>query len=197
MRKHIIPLLMLACAGLTAHAYDRSDGVQVQCVVERNGERRVVPEVWLGHGDAGDRHPELGGAAAVVRTDEQGWPVISFDRVTIRSIRENDPHMLDFIFYHECAHATDPARDEIEANCEAYLELERLGMMNDTLERALARSHKKMMRLPSRYGGSGTAFWDKTMACVDGRRERRADPADGAAPEAAAMPAAQAAPAPQ
>ncbi len=170
MRKQIILLLMLCFTGISAHAYDRSDGVQVQCEVERNGERRVVQEVWLGHGDAGDRHPELGGAAAVVRPDEQGWPVISFDRVTIRSIRENDPHMLDFIFYHECAHATDPARDEIEANCEAYLAMEQLGMMNETLERALARSHKKMMRLPSRYGGSGAAFWDKTMACVNARR---------------------------
>lgn len=170
MRKPVVLLLMLACASLSVHAFERSDGVQVQCVVERNGEQRIVQEVWLGHGDAGDRHPELGGAAAVVRPDEQGWPVISFDRVTIKSIRDNDPHMMDFIFYHECAHATDPARDEIEANCEAYLELERLGMMNDALERALARTHKKMLRLPSRYGGSGAAFWDKTMACVHARR---------------------------
>ncbi len=170
MRKKIVLLLILACTGHLAHAFDRSDGVKVECVVERNGERRIVEEVWLGHGDAGDRHPELGGAAAVVRIDEQGWPVISFDRVTIRSIRENDPHMLDFIFYHECAHATDAERDEIEANCEAYLELERLGRMNDELERALARTHRKMLRLPSRYGGSGTAFWDKTMACVNARR---------------------------
>ncbi len=190
MRKTIVMLLMLACSGMHAHAYDRSDGVQVQCVVERNGESRVVQEVWLGHGDAGDRHPELGGAAAVVRPDEQGWPVISFDRVTIRSIRENDPHMLDFIFYHECAHATDPARDEIEANCEAYLALEQLGMMNETLERALARSHKKMMRLPSRYGGSGTAFWDKTMACV---HARRGDPLKTIEPVNASEPAESAA----
>ncbi len=170
MRKKLVLLLMLACASNMSHAFDRSDGVQVQCVVERGGERHIVEEVWLGHGDAGDRHPELGGAAAVVRIDEQGWPVISFDRVTIKSIRDKDPHMLDFIFYHECAHATDAARDEIEANCEAYLELERLGMMNEELEHALARTHRKMMRLPSRYGGSGTAFWDKTMACVNARR---------------------------
>ncbi len=170
MRDKIVLLLMLACAGMQAHAYERTDGVQVQCIVERNGERRVVQEVWLGHGDAGDRHPELGGAAAVVRPDEHGWPVISFDRVTIKPMRDNEPYMLDFIFYHECAHATDPTRDEIEANCEAYMELERLGLMNEALERALARSHKKMMRLPSRYGGSGAAFWDKTMACVNARR---------------------------
>ncbi len=194
MSARTVLLLMLACAGIPAHAYDRSDGVQVQCVVERNGERRIVPEVWLGHGDAGDRHPELGGAAAVVRPDEYGWPVISFDRVTIKSIRENDPHMVDFIFYHECAHATDPTRDEIEANCEAYLELERLGMMNETLDRALAHSHRKMMRLPSRYGGSGAAFWDKTMACVNAhhapaQQTTEADASAVPADTAAAAPA--------
>ncbi len=153
-----------------ARAFDRSDGVKVECVVERNGERRVTPEEWLGHGGAGDRHPELGGAAAVVRPDKDGWPVIYFDKVTVRSIREADPHMLDFIFYHECAHATDPTRDEIEANCEAYMELERLGLMNETLDSALAQTHRKMRRLPSRYGGSGAVFWDRTMACVQQAR---------------------------
>ncbi len=165
-------LMLLAPSGGVAHAFDRSDGEQVRCVIERNGDRRVVPEEWLGHGDTGDRHPALGGAAAVVRPDKEGWPVIYFDQVTMKSIREKDPHMIDFIFYHECAHATDVTRDEIDANCEAYLELERLGLMDESLDRALARTHRKMMRLPSRYGGSGAAFWDKTMACVDERRAR-------------------------
>ncbi len=186
MRAKILLLLALAFTASVVHAFDRSDGVQVQCIVDHNGERRIVSEVWLGHGDSGDRHPELGGAAAVVRPDEQGWPVIFFDRVTIKTIRDNDPHMLDFIFYHECAHATGPDRDEIQANCEAYLELDRLGMMDETLERALARSHRKMMRLPSRYGSSGAAFWDKTMACVNGRRTSIKADTD---PEAPALPA--------
>ena len=165
-------LTLLLVSSPFARAFDRTDGTRVRCEIERNGERRVVPEEWLGHGDTGDRHPALGGAAAVVRPDKDGWPVIYFDHVTVKGIREKDPHMLDFIFYHECAHATDPARDEIEANCEAYLELDRLGLMNETLDRALAHTHRKMMRLPSRYGGSGAVFWDKTMACVSERRAR-------------------------
>jgi len=172
MRILSILLALIAIRAPGAGAFERSDGTPVQCVTERNGERRIVPEEWLGHGDTGDRHPALGGAAAVVRPDKDGWPVIYFDHVTIKGIREKDPHMLDFIFYHECAHATDPARDEIDANCEAYLELERLGLMNEALDRALAHTHRKMMRLPSRYGGSGAAFWDKTMACVNERRAR-------------------------
>ncbi len=169
MRAELLLPLLLAAAS-SAFAFERSDGVRVECVVERNGEWRVVQEHWLGHGDAGDRHPELGGAAAVVRPDKEGWPTIYFDNVTIRQMRASDPHMIDFIFYHECAHATGPERDEIGANCEAYLEMEKLGMMNEPLERALARTHRRMLRLPSRYGGSGAAFWDKTMECVSQRR---------------------------
>lgn len=172
MRCHTTVLFVLTIAMQAAFAFERSDGMQTQCVVERHGESRIVPEQWLGHGDAGDRHPELGGAAAVVRNDHDGWPVIYFDQVTIKEIRKDDPHMLDFIFYHECAHATDPGRDEIAANCEAFLELDRLGLMSQALERALAHTHRKMRRLPSRYGGNGVAFWDKTMACVNARRSR-------------------------
>ena len=64
-----------------AWAFERSDGVKVACMIERNGQTNAANEIWLGHGDSGDRHPELGGAAAVVRNDEQGWPVIYFDNV--------------------------------------------------------------------------------------------------------------------
>ena len=170
MMRALLALLLLLALVRASFAFERSDGVAVQCVVERNGEQRVVAEHWLGHGDAGDRHPELGGAAAVVRPDQDGWPVIFFDKVTVKGMRASDPHMLDFIFYHECAHATDPNRDEIEANCQAYLDLEREGMMDPVLEHKLAHTHRKMRRLPSRYGGSGAVFWDKTMACVEARR---------------------------
>ena len=182
IRARAVLLLLLSWAPGLAQAFDRSDGVQVQCTVEHNGERRIVDEVWVGHGEPGDRHPELGGAAAVVRPDTEGWPVMYFDRVTIQTIRDTDPHMIDFIFYHECAHATDMTRDEIEANCEAYLELERLGMMNEALDRSLARSHRKARRLPSRYGGSGAAFWDKTMACVNGRHSTANGDSDAVLP---------------
>lgn len=171
MNRALAALLLLLPLVRAAAAFERSDGVTVQCVVERNGEQRVVAEHWLGHGDAGDRHPELGGAAAVVRADRDGWPEIFFDKVTVKGMRASDPHMLDFIFYHECAHATDPNRDEIEANCQAYLDLEREGMMDPALHQKLAYTHRKMRRLPSRYGGSGAVFWDKTMACVQTLRD--------------------------
>ncbi len=166
-----LPALLMSPA---AQAFERSDGSIVSCEVERNGVRRTVQEVWLGKGAVGDRHPELGGAAAVVRTDAEGWPVIYFDNVVFGAMLARDPHMADFVFYHECAHATDPARDEIEANCEAYLQLEQLGLMNAEMQEALARTHRRMLRLPARYGGSGEVFWERTQACVSKRHAEAA-----------------------
>lgn len=159
-------LLCLLMLTQTAWAFERTDGVVVQCEAERNGERREVREVWLGFGDVGDRHPELGGAAAVVRVDRDGWPVIYFDNVVFKAMLASDPHMADFIFYHECAHARDPDKNEIEANCEAFLQLQQQGLMTPVKEHALSDTHRRMRRLPSRYGGSGEIFWEQTMACV-------------------------------
>ena len=166
-----VALWCALAAPLTCAGFERSDGTQVQCEVTRHDETRVVREVWLGHGDMGDRHPALGGAAAVVRPGEDGWPVIFFDSVVFRAMLARDPHMSDFIFYHECAHAQDTERDEIEANCEAYLELDKLGVLTPDRIEALATTHKKMLRLPSRYGGSGEVFWERTLSCVKSRRE--------------------------
>ena len=161
----------LLLSSTLSSAFDRSDGVIVRCEIERNGQQHIVEEIWLGHGEQGDRHPELGGAAAVVRPDAQGRPVIYFDSVVFKGMLDKDPHMSDFIFYHECAHAQDERRNEIEANCEAYLELDKLGMLTTERIEALAATHTKMRRLPSRYGGSGEVFWEKTLACVHSRNE--------------------------
>lgn len=157
--------VLVAC--MSAVAFERSDGTVVHCEVTRSGETREVREVWLGHGDPGDRHPELGGAAAVVRNGGDGWPVIYFDSVVFKSLIAREPHMSDFIFYHECAHAKHGTHDEIEANCMAYLELDKLGMLTPERQEALAETHKKMRRLPSRYGGSGTVFWERTLSCAN------------------------------
>lgn len=159
-------LMSLMAAASSAGAFERTDGVVTRCEAERNGERREVKEVWLGFGDVGDRHPELGGAAAVVRLDPEGWPVIYFDNVVFKAMMLTDPHMADFIFYHECAHARDPDKSEIEANCEAFIELQQQGLMTPAKEYALGATHRRMLRLPSRYGGNGEVFWEQTMACV-------------------------------
>lgn len=161
-----ISLFIIMAGSNVSFAFERSDGKVVSCEIERNGQAHQVKEIWLGHGDAGARHPELGGAAAVVRNDTNGLPVIYFDNVVFKAMLARDPHMADFIFYHECGHAHDEKLDEIEANCYAFVTLRKLGLLDADKEAALATTHKKMLRLPSRYGGNGEIFWARTMACV-------------------------------
>ncbi len=168
-----ILLLGLLAASDPAWSFERTDGVEVQCTLERNGQPHIVKEVWLGDGAVGDRHPQLGGAAAVVRPDAEGWPVIYFDNVVFKDMVQRDPYMSDFVFYHECAHATDAERNEIDANCEAYLTLDKLGLMTRERRDSLASTHQHMLRLASRYGGSGKVFWERTMACVEQRLDSK------------------------
>lgn len=148
-----------------AHAFERSDGTIVECAVERDGKHHIVKENWLGDGASGDRHPALGGAAAVIRPDSAGLPEMFFDSVVFKNMIVRDPHMADFIFYHECGHAQDDQLDEIGANCYALNEMQKLGMIDDAKLAALSATHQRMLRLPSRYGGSGQVFWERTLAC--------------------------------
>ena len=171
MRTHLKFLLLPNLCALLfasgAYAFDRSDGAHVECAVERDGKQHIVKENWVGDGAAGDHHPALGGAAAVVRQDSAGWPEMFFDSVVFKGMVARDPHMADFIFYHECGHAQDEQLDEIGANCYALNEMQKLGLMNDAKLAALAGTHQRMLRLASRYGGSGKVFWERTLACFE------------------------------
>lgn len=158
-------LLITLLVPPTAQAFERSDSAVVQCEIERDGTRHIVKEIWLGDGAAGDRHPALGGAAAVIRPDSAGLPEMFFDSVVFKGMVARDPHMADFIFYHECGHAQDEQLNEIDANCYALNAMQKLGLINDAKLAALGATHQRMLRLPSRYGGSGQVFWARTLAC--------------------------------
>lgn len=165
MRARLSVLLLAVLVASGAQAFERSDGAIVQCDIERDGKHYIVKENWLGDGAAGDRHPALGGAAAVIRPDSAGLPEMFFDSVVFKNMIARDPHMADFIFYHECGHAQDEQLDEIGANCYALNTMEKLGLINDAKLAALGATHQRMLRLPSRYGGSGQVFWERTLAC--------------------------------
>jgi hypothetical protein len=165
MRTRLSLLLAGLLVTLSAQAFERTDGTVVQCEIERDGKQHIVKENWLGEGQAGDHHPALGGAAAVIRPDSEGWPEMFFDSVVFKGMVARDPHMQDFIFYHECGHAHDDQVDEVGANCYALNELQKLGLLNEAKLAALSATHERMLRLPSRYGGSGKVFWERTLAC--------------------------------
>lgn len=152
----------------TARAFVLSDGTEMRCVVELAGVRHEVHEEMVGNGRVGERHPELGGSAAVVRRGDDGRPKIVFDTYVLDSIHAKLPFARDFVFLHECAHIQRATLDEIEANCHALREARRLGRIDADGEVALGEFHRRMGRLPLKYGTSGAKFWERTMACVEG-----------------------------
>ncbi|MCU0870641.1 MAG: hypothetical protein MUF30_13795 [Burkholderiales bacterium] len=150
-----------------AGAFTLGDGTQIRCVVDLAGARYEVPEEFVGNGRVGERHPELGGSAAVVRRAEDGRPKIVFDTYMLDSIRAKLPLARDFVFLHECAHIQLATLDEIDANCHALREARRRGLIDADGEAALGDFHRRMGRLPLKYGTSGVKFWERTQACVD------------------------------
>ncbi len=160
-------LLCLALsAALPARALPLSDGSEFECQVSRDGRTGPATEKWVQYERLQDRDPELGKAVAVVRHDERGWPVIFIDAVAHKRGRLTNAGLWDFVFLHECAHARDPKFTEIEANCEAYLEMERRGLMNPIRLKDIEAAHLQILNLPQEYGGNGIEFWRRTLACV-------------------------------
>lgn len=166
-------LLLRATAALLAlllfspsYALPLSDGTEFECVVSRDGRSGPATEKWVHYERLQDRDPELGKAVAVVRHDAQGWPVIYIDAVAHKRGRMTNAGLWDFVFMHECAHARDPKLTEIEANCDAYLEMERRGLMNPIRVKDIEAAHLQILNLPQEYGGNGIEFWRRTLACV-------------------------------
>lgn len=171
VKKTLIPMLVLF-SGASVDAFTLSNGDSVQCEVSLNGRTGVATEIWVNYTDRKDRHPELGRAVAVMRPDAEGWPTIIMDAEAYKRTGKGAPAIWDFVYFHECAHAQQPELGEIGANCAAYLEMERRGLMSFHRMKELEAVHLSMMTLlPLEYGGSGPQFWHQTMQCVRKAKE--------------------------
>ncbi|MEI7970766.1 MAG: hypothetical protein WCJ69_17455 [Betaproteobacteria bacterium] len=149
-----------------AFAFVLSSGAEVRCDILLDGRSFLVDEEYIGNGAVGERHPELGGSAAVVRRGVDGRPRIVFDRFVLEDFRRRLPAAADFVFLHECSHLRQRTRDEILANCHALVDARARGLLGPTDEDALGRFHQALGRLPLRYGGTGSAFWRLTLECA-------------------------------
>jgi hypothetical protein len=150
-----------------AQAFEISTGDNVQCEVTVNGKTGVATEIWNRYTDVKDRSPELGKAVAVMRLNDDGWPTIIFDQPAHEKSIQGSQTIWDFVYFHECAHAQNPSITEIGANCAAYLEMGRRGLMNYHRSKQLETMHFNMMSiLPMEYAGSGAQFWHQTLQCV-------------------------------
>jgi hypothetical protein len=66
------------------------------------------------------------------------------------------PEMHDFIFFHECAHASVPTQSEVTANCVGLQAMRAAGRAGFKIESKLAA-----------FYGPGNAYWQSTLACAN------------------------------
>ena len=169
MKKHFWLVSLLCIALLSAragNAFTLSNGDNVQCHFAYEDKQGDATEVLNTYSKPEDRNPELGRAVAVMRLDASGWPTIIIDAEAHKRNAKGAPAIWDFVYFHECAHAQHPNLGEIEANCAAYKEMDRRGLMSFHRMKDLEAMHLSMLMLPEEYGGSGLKFWHKTLECA-------------------------------
>ncbi len=159
-------LFVALLGGRAANAFPLSNGDQVQCHFAHGDKQGVATEIWNTYRQPEERNPELGRAVAVMRLNSDGWPTIIIDAEAHKRNAKGSPAIWDFVYFHECAHAQDPSLGEIEANCAAYKEMSRRGLMNFHRMKDLEAVHLSMLMLPEEYGGSGLKLWHKTLECA-------------------------------
>ena len=74
------------------------------------------------------------------------------------------PLMRAFVRRHECQHANG-VQDEIAANCAALAQW-RVQGLTPQQEAQLEHWHVAEGQLDPQYGGSGAAFWERTVRCA-------------------------------
>jgi hypothetical protein len=104
--------------------------------------------------DAPPTHPlVVANHAGLVERNGSGYR-IAWNAAILRSL---PPEMHDFIFFHECAHASVPTQDEVLANCVGLKTMRAVGRAGFAVETRLGA-----------FYGPGNAYWRDTLACTNG-----------------------------
>ena len=167
----MLAVILLASVCNPTSAFVLSNGDKVECLFSHNGKEGKAIEVWNTYKAPEGRHPELGRAGAVMRINDDGWPTIIIDAEAHKRTSKGAPGIWDFVYFHECAHAQNPELGEIDANCSAYQEMAKRGLLNYHRLKEIEAMHLGILSLPEEYGGSGAKFWHLTLQCVERRRQ--------------------------
>jgi hypothetical protein len=94
-----------------------------------------------------------------------GW-MITWDTQRLSAL---PTYAHDYIFYHECAHASVPTTDEVIANCRGLVAMRRDGRSSRAIEEMLGRFHASLGWMGAQYGnGYGADYWQRTLQCAGG-----------------------------
>jgi hypothetical protein len=143
LRRLILGGVLFAAAGAAA-AFTFADGTTMQCLVGG----APVAEVAM--------QPSL--PPAVLRRVALTEPVGSAYRILWNEaqLKTLPPEMHDFIFFHECAHASVPTQNEVTANCVGLQAMRTAGRAGFAIESKLAA-----------FYGPTSEYWRQTLACAN------------------------------
>jgi hypothetical protein len=148
-------MLAFAVASATqpAATFVFSDGDSANCTAKG----RPVIEI---EGDAGSRVAALNRVAVTERRGD-GY-VIEWNAAKLSAL---PAPMHDFLFFHECAHATVPTQDEVVANCQGLRMMRAAGRAGFAVESKL-----------SAFYGPDNAYWAQTLQCANAPPKAAAQP---------------------
>jgi hypothetical protein len=143
---------MLAVA-LQASAFTFSDGSTMRCFVAGAAiEERMAPP---------SDPVVLHGRIALTERAGASYRIV-WNPAQLKALPRE---MHDFIFFHECAHASVPTQNEVTANCVGLQAMRAAGRAGLAVESKLAA-----------FYGPGSAYWRETLACANAFKPVRSPP---------------------
>jgi len=129
-----------------AAAFTFSDGTKTQCIARG----RVVNEFY-----APPEHEvtKLGRIGMTV-TNDKSFMIIW----NAAELSKLPPAIHDLLFFHECAHAQVPTKEELKANCEGLKAMRAAKRAGFAVENQLALFYDSI---------KSRAYWDATLKCAN------------------------------
>jgi hypothetical protein len=143
----VTPLFTAALlAASSAMAFTFSDGTKTECVA--NG--RVVPEFYAPPEHEISKLSRIG----MTVTNDKSFMIIW----NTAKLNELPPAIHDLLFFHECAHAQIPTKQELRANCEGLKAMRAAKRAGFAVESQLALFYDSI---------KSRAYWEDTLRCAN------------------------------
>ena len=130
--------------GAQAHAFTFSDGATMQCIA---GGKPIEEQI------AAPSHPVMKQGRIALTEPAGATYRIVWNEAQLKAL---PPEMHDFIFFHECAHASVPTKSEVTANCVGLQAMRTAGRAGFKIESRLAA-----------FYGPDSGYWRQTLACAN------------------------------
>jgi len=143
-RLRAFAVVAMLVAGREAAAFTFSDGTTMRCIVGGAPIEEIM---------AAPSHPVVQrGRIAITGKVGSSYQIV-WNEAQLQAL---PPEMHDFIFFHECAHASVPTQSEVTANCVGLQAMRTAGRAGFKVESRLAA-----------FYGPNSAYWQQTLACAN------------------------------